>query len=106
MSIVDEVRRNFEGFGPPCTPEEIARAEQLIGHSLPAVLRELYLSFDGLGVTGFSGEDGRSWGGRGRTRPRFVAVGLGDAPGSSTSPATPETSGIGMNPKNPQVHPL
>jgi SMI1 / KNR4 family (SUKH-1) len=53
MSITEEVRRHFEGFGPPCAPEDIARAEQELGHPLPAVLRELYLSFDGFpGPTG------------------------------------------------------
>jgi hypothetical protein len=54
MSIAHEVRRHFEGFdlGPPCAPEDLARAERELGHPLPAVLRELYLSFDGfLGPT-------------------------------------------------------
>jgi hypothetical protein len=54
MSIALEVRRNFEGFdfGPPCTPEDLAKAEHELGHPLPAVLRQLYLSFDGfLGPT-------------------------------------------------------
>ena len=54
MSIAHEVRCIFEGFnfGPPCTPEDLVRAEHELGHPLPAVLRELYLSFDGfLGPT-------------------------------------------------------
>ncbi|WP_435015425.1 SMI1/KNR4 family protein [Tundrisphaera sp. TA3] len=49
MSIADEVRLVFSGFdfGPPCDAEEIDRAENELGHPLPALLRELYLSFDG-----------------------------------------------------------
>lgn len=54
MSLAQEVRRNFEGsdFGPPCSPDDLERAEHELGHPLPPVLRELYLSFDGfLGPT-------------------------------------------------------
>jgi hypothetical protein len=54
MSLSQEIRRNFEGFdfGTPCTPDNLERAEHELGHPLPAVLRELYLSFDGfLGPT-------------------------------------------------------
>jgi hypothetical protein len=54
MSLSQEVRRSFEGFdfGPPCTLEDIERAEHDLGHPLPPVLRELYLAFDGfLGPT-------------------------------------------------------
>src|SRR4051812_27082217 len=34
-------------FGPPATAADLARAERELGEPLPAVLRELYLSFDG-----------------------------------------------------------
>jgi len=44
---------------------------------------------------GFLVKMGELWGGRGRTRPRFVGVELCDAPGSSPSPATPENSQVG-----------
>jgi hypothetical protein len=54
MSMAQEVRRSFEGFefGPPCTHGDLARAERELGHALPAILRDLYLAFDGfLGPT-------------------------------------------------------
>jgi len=42
---------------------------------------------------------GEPGGGRGRTRPRFVAVRWSDAPGSSTSPATRKTAGSAKTPR-------
>jgi hypothetical protein len=34
-------------FGAPCTEADILRAEATLGESLPPVLRELYLAFNG-----------------------------------------------------------
>jgi hypothetical protein len=47
MTMVEEVRGNFEGFGAPCSSADLERAEQELGHQLPAILRELYVAFDG-----------------------------------------------------------
>jgi hypothetical protein len=55
MGLPDEVRACFAGFGfgPPCSESEIHRAESELGEALPAVLKELYLAFDGFeGPTG------------------------------------------------------
>ncbi|MGC4005938.1 MAG: hypothetical protein QM811_23585 [Pirellulales bacterium] len=43
------VRDAFSGypFGAPCPAAELARAEAALGQRIPAVLRELYLAFDG-----------------------------------------------------------
>jgi hypothetical protein len=47
-------------FGPPATQEEIARAEQGIGASLPADVRDLLCEFNGVWETDkFSRPDGR-----------------------------------------------
>ncbi len=57
MGQADEVRALFAGhsFGTPCTDADIRRAESALGEPLPAVLRELYLAFDGfLGSTNAS----------------------------------------------------
>ena len=54
MGLPDEVRSHFAGydFGPPCSEADIRRAEAALGEELPAVLRELYLAFNGfLGPT-------------------------------------------------------
>lgn len=44
-----EIRTHFRSgrFGPPCTTEQIAKAEEKLGLRLPDALRELYLAFDG-----------------------------------------------------------
>ncbi len=44
-----EIRAHFHDgrFGPPCTLEQIAKAEEKLGMPLPATLLELYLAFDG-----------------------------------------------------------
>jgi cell wall assembly regulator SMI1 len=49
MGHPDEVRSLFPGhsFGPPCSEDDIRRAEAALGEPLPLVLRELYLAFDG-----------------------------------------------------------
>jgi hypothetical protein len=49
MSAADQVRGMFPGrhFGAPCPESDIARAEAALGETLPAVLRDLYLAFDG-----------------------------------------------------------
>jgi hypothetical protein len=49
MAAADEVRTLFAGysFGAPCTEAELRRAEEALGESLPSVLQELYLAFDG-----------------------------------------------------------
>jgi hypothetical protein len=55
MGFTDDVRACFAGFtfGSPCPESEISRAESELGATLPAVLRELYLAFDGFnGPTG------------------------------------------------------
>jgi hypothetical protein len=54
MNIPEEVRSQFADypFGPPCTEAEIRKAEAALGESLPEMLVELYLAFDGfLGPT-------------------------------------------------------
>lgn len=54
MAVVDEVRAMFAGqhFGAACADTDIRRAETALGETLPPVLRELYLAFDGfLGST-------------------------------------------------------
>jgi len=55
MGLPDDVRVCFAGFtlGSPCPESEISRAESELGETLPPVLRELYLAFDGFnGPTG------------------------------------------------------
>lgn len=49
MTAADEVRAMFAGhsFGPPCAPADIHLAETALGETLPLILRELYLAFDG-----------------------------------------------------------
>jgi hypothetical protein len=49
MATADEIRAMFSGrsFGAPCTQADIRRAETALGETLPPVLRELYLAFDG-----------------------------------------------------------
>jgi hypothetical protein len=52
--MAEEVRTHFAGFdfGAPCSEADIRSAEAALGEELPAVLRELYLAFDGfLGPT-------------------------------------------------------
>ena len=54
MFKADEVRRAFPDgvFKSPASLDAIAAAESLLGHALPAQLRDLYLNFDGfLGPT-------------------------------------------------------
>lgn len=49
-----DVRHHFAAyeFGSPCTEEQLARAELLLGERIPSLLRDLYLAFDGfLGPT-------------------------------------------------------
>lgn len=49
MNIPQQIRKHFEGFpfGAACTPADIAKAEEQLGHPLPPLLTELYLNFDG-----------------------------------------------------------
>jgi hypothetical protein len=49
MGQPDEVRALFAGhsFGAPCNDADVREAEAALGESLPPVLRELYLAFDG-----------------------------------------------------------
>src|SRR3712207_4216953 len=49
MNIARQIRELFKGFpfGATCTPADVARAEKLLGHTLPPPLTELYLNFDG-----------------------------------------------------------
>src|SRR5687768_13802103 len=43
---VEQIVSVYE-FGPPCTEDDIRRAEAGLGQPLPAILKELYLAFDG-----------------------------------------------------------
>ena len=49
MNIAQQIRELFEGFpfGAACTPSDVVKAEELLGHPLPPMLTELYLNFDG-----------------------------------------------------------
>lgn len=49
MSAAQRVQQLFHGFpfGPACRPNDIAVAEDRLGHPLPPILRDLYLQFDG-----------------------------------------------------------
>jgi hypothetical protein len=55
MGLPNDVRACFAGFGfgPPCSESEIRHAESELGETLPSVLGDLYLAFDGFeGPTG------------------------------------------------------
>jgi hypothetical protein len=49
MTAADEVRAMFPGrpFGAPCNEADIVRAEAALGETMPTMLRDLYLAFDG-----------------------------------------------------------
>lgn len=49
MNLVGKVKEAFQGFpfGEPATLEDLTRVESKVGEPLPAILRDLYLAFDG-----------------------------------------------------------
>jgi hypothetical protein len=49
MSLADDIRSHFFGFefGAPCSETEIQQAEAALCERIPAILRELYGSFNG-----------------------------------------------------------
>jgi hypothetical protein len=49
MAMAQDIRQLFHGFpfGSACSPNDIAVAENRLGHSLPSMFRDLYLQFDG-----------------------------------------------------------
>ena len=55
MNDYESIRQMFPTgtFWPPCTREEIAEAEQLLGYPLPDQIRELYYHFNGFDVPGW-----------------------------------------------------
>jgi hypothetical protein len=49
MKSLDELQSYLceHDFGPPCSQDDIATAESVLGQRLPKVLRDLYLAFNG-----------------------------------------------------------
>lgn len=49
MATADDIREIFVGcfFGPPCTENDLRRAELALSAPLPPALRSLYAAFDG-----------------------------------------------------------